>query len=586
MAELPALDASRIALGPTAPSPLEVATILAVWGDDSALFVSQFAGEHPTFLQRVDGAHGALGPVVSLTDEYVFGAFARGTDLTVASTHMATICLTTYRGSAIVSRGCEAKQGTVLLPLDDHFVLLSAKPPDPDAKPPTGKDAAKNKKVGEPAQVKPKSSIRAKAIKKRPKARPEPKVAADPRKLSLDRQLLTADGALDGETGGSGLVFTAPMAGMELVAGSSNGTRARALYYEWAGSVKNAKTGVLGRARLALGSLDATGTYDETSRSQLPETDLMFGYLAEHQEPRLLTTKRGALYLGVASPHGKCEATVVSPFSMPLIPDDALCALDPGGYFDVADRVRAAQKAGTSVGRTGFPAPKLAAAAFVKARRTYAQGETDPMRTAAWSDRGYAMSGDDALTFTSIDAPTALPRPLVAERSRIAWGAFAPDGSGIAALEHGLVRVDQRGTTTLDAIATVHPSLLLRADVEEGTRRSAAKVGGRWWQSRGELRALEGPEGARSKALRLLPPDSAVLVGGAESGLVIETASGALRVERFDPKSYLPAVLAPFFRAMAAHTRDLAPHLRDTESPARASLTQLYRVDLDAFETA
>ena len=57
-------------------------------------------------------------------------------------------------------------------------------------------------------------------------------------------------------------------------------------------------------------------------------------------------------------------------------------------------------------------------------------------------------------------------------------------------------------------------------------------------------------------------------------------------VEHFDPRSYLPTVLAPFFSVMAARTRDLAPHLRDTESPARKSLVELYRVDLDAFEAA
>lgn len=57
-------------------------------------------------------------------------------------------------------------------------------------------------------------------------------------------------------------------------------------------------------------------------------------------------------------------------------------------------------------------------------------------------------------------------------------------------------------------------------------------------------------------------------------------------VEDFDPRTYLPGLLAPFFSVMAAATRDLAPHLRDTESPARKSLEQLYRVDLDAFEAA
>lgn len=537
---LPRLPPTRVALGSVEKAPLEISAILPVWGDETAVFVSGFANEAATYFQRVDGASGGLGPIVSLANEQVFAAFARGDALTIASSRGDAICLTTYRGADATTRGCEVKTGTVLLPLGEGFVVLSASPVDPEAKAERADQARPTAEPRAPAAPRPKPDRRGKPkpTKRRPRAKIEAKIAADPRKLSIDRQLVHADGTLDGELEPTGLEIVAPLAGMDLVAGTSNGGRARALYYEWVGSVKNAKTGVLGKARLALGSLDETGRYDDASRSQLSDADLMFGYLAEHQEPRLLTTSRGALYLGVSSSRGKCEATVVSPFSMPLIPDDGICAIDPRAFFGIAEAVRAAQKAGTPVGRAGFPTPLVASPALATARRVYAQNDWDPVRTAAWGTRGYAMSGDDAYTFTAPDHADRLARPLVAERSRLRWGAFAPDGSGIAEVDGALVRVDAAGGVSSEPLAD-GAAIPLRADELVVARRRAVKIGTSWFDGRGTHRAI-----GASGAPKGVPAEGSILVGGAESGLLVEIGSGTLRVARFDPATSTSTTLA------------------------------------------
>lgn len=505
--------------------------MLPVVGDDTALFVSQFAGEHATYFQRADGAKKTLGPVVTLWDENVIAAFAAGDELRVTSAKDSSICLTTYRGAQVVARGCDVHGGAAFQPLGDRFVVLSTSTPDPDAKKKdaTGKAAKSSPPPPAPAKKEPPKRTKSKPSKR--KAKVEVKIAADPKKLSIDRLFVRSDGSIDGEIEPTGLEITSPLAGMDLVAAASSGSRVRALYYDWVGTVKNAKTGVLGKARLALGSIDDTGKYDEASRSELKETDLMFGYLAEHQEPRLLPTSRGTLYLGVASSRGKCEAIVVSPFSMPLIPDDAYCALDPRAFFGVAETVRAAQKAGASVGRAGFPTPLAPSAELAKARRVALQNDWDPVRTAVWGDRGYAMSGDSAVTFTSVDKPEPLPRPLVAERARMDWAAFAPDGSGIASVGSSLVFVDPRGAVTREP---VDGPLSLRSDEAEMARRLAVKIGSAWFQSRGAVRRLGG---TKRSVVKALPGDGAVLVGGPRTGLVLEIGSGRMQVSRFDPET-------------------------------------------------
>ncbi|WP_437603026.1 type VI secretion system protein IglI family protein [Sorangium sp. So ce590] len=54
-------------------------------------------------------------------------------------------------------------------------------------------------------------------------------------------------------------------------------------------------------------------------------------------------------------------------------------------------------------------------------------------------------------------------------------------------------------------------------------------------------------------------------------------------VDDFDPRVYLPALLAPHFRLLSTHIEAIAPHWAAADSPAWEALEQLYRVDLDAF---
>ncbi|WP_437580601.1 type VI secretion system protein IglI family protein [Sorangium sp. So ce887] len=54
-------------------------------------------------------------------------------------------------------------------------------------------------------------------------------------------------------------------------------------------------------------------------------------------------------------------------------------------------------------------------------------------------------------------------------------------------------------------------------------------------------------------------------------------------VDDFDPRVYLPALLAPHFRLLSTHIEAIAPHWAAADSPAWEALEQLYQVDLDAF---
>jgi hypothetical protein len=54
-------------------------------------------------------------------------------------------------------------------------------------------------------------------------------------------------------------------------------------------------------------------------------------------------------------------------------------------------------------------------------------------------------------------------------------------------------------------------------------------------------------------------------------------------IERFDPRVYLPRVLAPFFKALSAHVDQLEPLIAGAQALPFRTLEQLYQVDLEAF---
>ena len=54
-------------------------------------------------------------------------------------------------------------------------------------------------------------------------------------------------------------------------------------------------------------------------------------------------------------------------------------------------------------------------------------------------------------------------------------------------------------------------------------------------------------------------------------------------IDSFDPRVYLPALLAPYFRTLARYSSELTPMLGEREGLAFRALRQLYQVDPEAF---
>ncbi|UQA56301.1 type VI secretion system protein IglI family protein [Polyangium aurulentum] len=68
---------------------------------------------------------------------------------------------------------------------------------------------------------------------------------------------------------------------------------------------------------------------------------------------------------------------------------------------------------------------------------------------------------------------------------------------------------------------------------------------------------------------------------GLRAALVADDIQRTL--DSFDPRLYLPRLLARHFRLLAAHADELAEHAEGAEGPRWKALAQLYQVDLDAF---
>ncbi|MFO0618088.1 MAG: hypothetical protein U0414_36185 [Polyangiaceae bacterium] len=551
----PPLAPHRVALGEARPTPLALSSLLPVAGAESVLAVSQFSDRDQGYAQILDGA--TLGATIALGDEPLFNAFARSDGILLATTAGNVVCLSKLPATATgtvslsgLARTCELKDGDALVPVGDRFVAVWAEPED---------EAKEKREVPSSDPTPPKPKPKPKPPKKpgkkpNPRSRPEPKVASSPKKLAVIRQSLTPEGALDGADVVTELTFVSPMPGMDVVTASPSGAagdRVRVLFYEHTGPAKGRPKNVIGKSRLALASFDEKGDYDPSSRRALPDDDLMFGYLSAHQDPRVLSTAKGSIYIGTMGTHGRCEVAITSPFFMAMIPNDDLCAFRPAAFFDIADAVRASQKAGGNGGKAATPEAPALDPALKGAHRARGQADSDPVRAAVYGARAYALSGEDVVSFTDPAHVEAAPRPLVASRLRIAWGAFAADGSGVALLDTGLVGVAADGAVSAPRAPDLAAGAFDRDDFLGHEARRAALVKGALYRARGAIGPLEGGE-----ALTTLPMDTAVLVGGASSGLLLESKGGALSASTFEPPSTLRSLgaasvaLAPGFDAV------------------------------------
>jgi hypothetical protein len=95
---------------------------------------------------------------------------------------------------------------------------------------------------------------------------------------------------------------------------------------------------------------------------------------------------------------------------------------------------------------------------------------------------------------------------------------------------------------------------------------------------------------AVSPALRLLLRKLAAfetLVGRGDLLRAAIVSSDLQRaLETFDPKLYIPSLLASYFATLSQRVDDVTPHLEKAGSPSWQALEQFYQVDLDAFVAA
>lgn len=536
---LAGIPSDRHALGSTRLVSLDV-SLHSIPGSTRILAVSDFA-EQPAMFAQVVGEEGLVGPVVTIADAHFVAAFELSPEaFTIVSSERGRLCARVLEKAKLSPPTCFDADADAIVALGGRLLLLGARTPLPEEEEaPTGKS-----KPAKPKQAKPKAVPAPPKKKSKPKpisqAEAKKKLFDSGKQVELLGTFVGADGTLE-ETFGTGLKYREAMAGMSFIGAGARNERVDLLFYEHA-DMKGKEP----RAKLGLAQLDKEGKLDEPTKKSWGESRLEAGFVADHADMRLLTLREGSLALGNRGPRGKCDVTVTAPFVMQMIPVQSDCAIDPRRFMALAN-----------ARRKGVPldAEEPTSVDAAKSYRAFGQPTWDVGRSVYSNARAWTMEESRLVYWGGTTKPIEVARPLQVERNRIHWGSFARDGSGTAETDEGLVFVAAPGT--LAKRAGVELARLQgpnRSDVANAGRRAAARVGAATFQARGELRKL-APELA-PKAMRLLPADTAVLVGGEEKGLLLELsppvlAISSLSVEgKLTPLARTKAAVGPGFDAV------------------------------------
>jgi hypothetical protein len=473
-------------------------------GGRSVLAVSQHADERAAWVRRL--VDGAPGPLLRFTDGHVFGAFERPDGSTTYVTSDGTsLCF--GPSPRPQERTCVQSSPAAIVPVGERLALLEltaahppapagARPAHPAPKPRESKPAAHKGKA--PATAKKKPSHGA------PARRPSHPL------VELFVRWVAPGGAIDAEPTTTGLHFEAPLDGMTLADARARPPGIDVLWFETAPGRKTRS--LLGSGRLMAASLRADGTLDFASRVAVVDADLEYGWLKDHRSPRLAGDDTASVYLGLDA-KGECEALRVRPTlgRLATVPR-SVCTL-------------AVDRSGSTLDPTEIAALERLAAA--EPRRALGQPKGD-LGAVAWAgERGYYLH-DGALrsALRGDGTPRDEPPPFVARRGDLAWGAFAPDGEGVAVADqilHTATAGEVERATMPAGGASALGAPELPAD-----RRRAARIGATWWTARGPRARLwpdaSAPPSAPSS------PDSSVLVGGADRGLSLDVTGGVLQV--------------------------------------------------------
>lgn len=553
----------RTALGEPAEEALEL-EVMPVAGGLSALLVAARGDERGAYVRRIDGEAGRPGPVIALVDERPVAAFDGGAGrFTLVTSTGESLCVATFEvGSPVpLARGCKDVRAQAVTVLGDGLALVevavvdaprpapsaATKPKAPSAKPKAPRRT--DRRVAGPDR----RGDRPKTPKKRAaeggRRGPSPKV-----KVELRLRRVGRDGAFADDATPTGLAFQRPLDGMTLVDAAARAGGVDVLWYE--AQPRPARASALGAADLVWAHLGPSGEFEPSSRVAVAGGDLEFGWIRGHDAPRLLVGEAGSAVLTLGDKDRACDVVRVAPSRARLAPERALCALDP---------LRLASPSPP-------PASEVAALGALLAsdpRRVLGQPRAD-VGLAAWArDRAWFLVGGALRSAGRDGAVREEPAPFVARRQRVAWGALASDGEGVAIAGARVWGLDASGdvrdrgaapSTTPSAEPARAPTVSWTEPASSG-RVSVARVGTTWLAARGDVVRL-APEPALVTALRgRAHPDTSALVGGARRGLFVDIASGVLSIDAVDEagnvtplrpaSARVPAPVRPGFAAVA-----------------------------------
>lgn len=526
---LPPPGSDRVPLGPTRRVLLE-ASLAPIRGSNEILAFVDHAGE-PALLARIVGVEGPVGGPIVIPNAHFVDAFQKSDGrVSLATVEDDKLCLRAIEGGLSTTPTCFETSAYGLAAVGDDLFVLDLRPPTPE-----DEDEEIDPKTGKPketveakAKLKPKAKPKAKPQKKPTKRKRKPtkkprlsqkeavrRMLASAKEVELWATPLSREEGL-GEATFTGLEFREAMAGVKFIGAHGRKDRIDVAFYEHAD-----RKGKESRAKLGVAVLDATATFDPASKKAFGESRLEPAYLVDHWDARLISWTDGAAILAHRGPRGKCDISVIAPFVMQMIPDTADCALDPARFLTIA---RAKHKGVDPDLEEATSLPR-------SARRAFGQAPWDVGRSVySLNDHAWAFDGDELVYFRGVLSPQKVEHPLGVDRLRVDWGAFAPDGSGIAQVESGVVVVDAMGNlTSSKGVEAKHLSGPDRRDVARATRAAAVKIGETWWQSRGDLAPLYPTAGP---AIARLAHDTTAVVGGPKDGLVLELAAPTLRVDR------------------------------------------------------
>ncbi|WP_437953201.1 hypothetical protein WME98_22790 [Sorangium sp. So ce296] len=579
----------------------------------SVVFLSKTSSDRFGWVRRLNAATGELGPPLLLVDEDLAGALSSPSGSTTLLTSQdGEICATAFLPGedSAASRACARGRAHAAAAVGERVALLELEIADPAkrdvaakaqraareraaaAKPARKAPARKAPAArrpdkasggrGAPADKKKRGADRGREgrPRKAPRAAPQPKRPDPLPEVEVRIRWFSPAEGIAAASSPTGLRFRPPLDGMGLIDAAGRPGAIDLLYY--AASAKKTSTSWLGSAQIAFASLGEDGKLDASRRAVVAEGDLDYGALRGHLDPRLATASAGAVAVDVTGRNGACQATRVAP-SLQRLPAGAapraVCAVDPARLADPTPLAPAEIGALERIAASG-------------ARRAAGQPAYDP-GLAVWAgDRAYfqTVAGELFSASRADGQPRREPDPFPARRARLAWGAFAADGEGLAFAAGQLHRLDARGLISASAapagLGAAPPGGAPGAPIDEperpADRRRAARIGASWWLARTDVVRI-APEPLVVPALRGRAHEGgAALVGGSERGLFLEVLGDRLQITGVDASG---ALTAPGAQAALARVDPRAPHAAAAGPAAPAvAIASPVRAGFDACE--